>query len=68
MLNKKNNEKVWDIIDSQGFEYAFSDYYSELKKIKDDEFNRLATEYLKAADALRDYIGPAPWDTDEEEE
>ena len=68
MLSKKNNEKVWEVIDSQGFEYAFFDYYSELSKIKDDEFNRLAKDYLKAADALRNYIGSAPWDNDEEEE
>lgn len=46
---------VKEIIEDEGFEYAFCDY-SEFEEVQDEEFHRLRKEYLQATKALEEYI------------
>jgi hypothetical protein len=55
-MNKDIMEQVMPTVDSEGFDYAFCSY-SSFKEIKDVKFHELREEYVKAAQALKDYIG-----------
>lgn len=47
---------VRDIIDQEGFHYAFEGY-SDFKEISDEKFHELRQAYLKAAADLSEYLG-----------
>ena len=43
-------------VENEGFDYCFRNY-SDFKEVKDKKFHELREAYVKAADALQDYIG-----------
>ena len=50
--------KLWEVcacVDNEGFDYAFRNY-SDFKEVKDEEFHRLRTAYVKAARELAEYL------------
>lgn len=48
---------VSDHIESQGFDYAFTEYFTSfVQNVKDPEFHRLREAYVAAHKALADYI------------
>ncbi len=55
-MNTKDTELVYNTVESEGFDYTFTDY-SSFKEIKDKEFHRLRQAYLDAREALAAYIG-----------
>lgn len=55
-MNDSDKIKVAETVESEGFHYAFY-HYSDFKKIKDEQFHKLRTDYLKTAKALADYCG-----------
>lgn len=54
-MNDDEARRVLDVVDSEGFDYAFRDY-SDFKDIKDKEFHKLRIAYIEAAAALAAYI------------
>lgn len=54
-LKKLERKYVSDIIDSEGFDYAFNDY-TDFNEIEDLEFHRLREAYVEASKALKAYI------------
>jgi hypothetical protein len=64
-------QDVRDRIEIEGFEYAFRSC-SDFPEVEDDEFHRLRTEFVRAADALEEYVNARSVgemdDEDEEEE
>lgn len=58
-MTNKQKEEVWDIIESEGFGYAFISY-SSFDWIDDKTFHRLREDFCNAAQVLKDYIGPQP--------
>lgn len=56
---------VRDRIEVDGFDYAFR-CYSDFKEVEDPKFHRLRLAYVKAAQALDDYI-PEMEEDDEDE-
>ena len=55
-LSKQNKIYVKEIIDQEGFDYAFADY-TDFKEIEDLKFPELRLVFLKAREDLRKYIG-----------
>ena len=55
-MDKHQQKAVTDIIDSEGFEYAFMQY-SDFHDIENEEFHTLRKEYLKAREKLANLIG-----------
>lgn len=54
-MTGKDKQYVLNIIDNEGFDYAFTGY-SDFKEVKDPEFHRLRKAYLKAAKELEKYL------------
>lgn len=54
-LTDEQRENITDIIESEGFEYAF-ECYSSFDDVDDEEFHELRRAYLDAMGALADYI------------
>lgn len=48
-------EDVADIVELEGFDYAFR-YYSTFSEVKDKKFHKLREAYIKAAQDLEDYL------------
>lgn len=46
---------VADIIDCEGFEYAFV-HYSNFDDVKDEEFHKLRLAFIEARKKLQEYI------------
>jgi hypothetical protein len=42
-------------VENEGFDYAFR-HYSDFKEVKDVEFHILRQAYVKAAEALAEYL------------
>lgn len=61
-LNKKDRRYVSDIVENEGFDYAFR-HYSNFEKIKDKKFHELREKYINAGNELEEYC-----DLDFEEE
>ena len=59
-----DNEEEYDDfmakLDSEGFDYAMTDY-SDWEEIHDEKFHKLRRAYLKARQALLDYIDLDGW-------
>lgn len=58
MTDKMTDEQKLELmgmVDNEGFDYAFCDY-SSFSEYKDKEFHTLRKKYIKAAEALKDYI------------
>lgn len=55
-LTKKEKEEIRNIVENEGFEYAFRDY-SDFDEIKDEEFHKLRLAFIEAAENLENYIG-----------
>lgn len=51
----KSLQYVRDIVDNEGFEYAFI-YYSTFKDVKDPEFQALRQKFYDAHQDLYDYL------------
>lgn len=54
-IGPTNLQAVADIIECEGFEYAFCSY-SDFEDIEDAEFHRLRRAFIQAAKALRVYV------------
>ena len=54
-MTKKDRLMLLEIIDNDGFDYAFR-CYSDFKKIKDNKFHELREAYLDAFKDLENYI------------
>lgn len=52
---KEEWEYVYYKMIDEGFHYCFK-HYSSFEDIKDEEFHRLRTNYLKSANDLEEYI------------
>jgi hypothetical protein len=46
---------VTAVVENEGFDYAFR-FYSSFKEVKDVEFHLLRQAYVKAANALAEYL------------
>lgn len=55
-MNGRELNDVRDRVDQEGFDYCFCSY-SDFPEIKDTEFQVLRTSYVKAAEALKEYLG-----------
>jgi len=55
-MDKYQQQAVIDIIDSEGFEYAFV-HYSNFDDVENEEFHVVRREYLKAREKLAKIIG-----------
>lgn len=55
-MKNKDIEIIINLIDSQGFDYAFDQYDHMLEKIKDNKFQQLRESYSKAYEELATYI------------
>jgi len=55
-MKAKEHELVRDIIEKEGFDYAFCDY-TDFEEIKDEKFHELRKAYVTAATALKEYVG-----------
>ena len=42
-------------VENEGFDYAFR-HYSDFEEVKDKEFHRLRSAYVKAAEELAEYL------------
>lgn len=54
-LTPKQIEQVRDVVDMEGFDYAFC-YHSDFKEMKDKKFHCLRENYVQAARELREYL------------
>lgn len=56
---KKEDQEDWETLayrmDAEGFDYCF-DGYSDWKEIKDEKFQELRKNYIKAKNDLEKYI------------
>lgn len=55
-MTKKEQRRVNDCIENEGFDYAFTSY-SHFEEVKDPEFHRLREAFLQARKALAEYVG-----------
>jgi hypothetical protein len=55
-MDKHQQQAVIDIVDSEGFEYAFV-HYSNFDDIENEEFHIIRKEYLKTREKLAKIIG-----------
>ena len=55
-MDKHQQQAVIDIIDNEGFDYAFV-HYSDFDDIENGEFHVTRNEYLKAREKLAKIIG-----------
>lgn len=56
-MTEKEKIRVDEIIQTEGFEYAFT-RYSKFSEIKDTHFHQLRQAYIDAQAALEKYITP----------
>lgn len=57
VMKKRERTHVQDVVDKEGFEYAFL-HSSDFEKVKDEKFHELRKAYLAASKALYDYVFP----------
>ena len=55
-MDNHQQRAVLDIIDNEGFDYAFV-HYSDFDDIENEEFHVVRKEYLKAREKLAKIIG-----------
>jgi hypothetical protein len=55
-MKAKDRKYVRSVIDNEGFDYAFR-HYTDFLDIKDKQFHELREAYVKAANALAEYVG-----------
>ena len=55
-MDKHQQKVVTDVIDNEGFEYAFV-HYSNFDDVENEEFHAMRKEYLKAREKLVKIIG-----------
>jgi hypothetical protein len=55
-MTGKELDYVRGAIDNEGFDYAFRSY-SDFAEVKDRKFHSLRKAYVKAAEALDQYVG-----------
>jgi len=55
-MDKHQQQVVIDIVDNEGFDYAFV-HYSNFDDIENEEFHVVRKEYLKAREKLVKIIG-----------
>lgn len=55
-MDNHQQEAIMNVIDSEGFEYAFV-HYSDFDDIENEEFHTIRKEYLKAREKLAKVIG-----------
>lgn len=58
-MKKKEKKEVLEVIEQEGFEYAFL-HYTDFADIEDEKFHDLRKEFIKAAQKLTVYIGYNP--------
>ena len=56
-MTGKELQYVRNIVDNEGFDYAFRNYTDFVEEVKDVEFHKLRKAYVKAAKELDVYIG-----------
>jgi len=54
-MTKKEKEYVADVVQGDGFDYAFRGYTDSKDKVKDTKFHKLRKAYIKAIKELEDY-------------
>jgi hypothetical protein len=54
-MNKKEKEFIKEVIENEGFDYAFTQY-SSFDEIEDSEFHKLINQYVEAQRKLKNYI------------
>lgn len=52
-MTKQERQRVRNIVENEGFAYAFVDY-SDFEEIKDEEFHKRRLAYVEAHKALAD--------------
>jgi hypothetical protein len=55
-MTDEEQKEVSFRVAEDGFDYAFRNY-SDWEEIKDEKFHKLRKAYIKAAQALRSYVG-----------
>lgn len=55
VMYKKDKRYVSDIVEQEGFDYAFTDY-TDFHEVKDEKFHELRNAYIKAKEDLQNYI------------
>lgn len=55
-MKTADRDDVLARIDAEGFDYCFCSY-SDFPDVKDKEFHKLRAGYVKAAEALKEYLG-----------
>lgn len=55
-MTPKEIEIVRGTMENEGFDYTFR-HYSDFDEVKDRTFHRLRKAYVKAAEALAEYVG-----------
>ena len=55
-MTGKELDYIRATVDNEGFDYAFR-HYSEFENVKDKKFHQLRKAYLRAAEALQEYLG-----------
>lgn len=54
-MTVKDKKNIASTIDNEGFNYAFI-HYSDFNEIHDPNFHKLREQYVKASEALKEYI------------
>ena len=49
-------EEIKEIIEGEGFNYTFI-HYASFNEIKDQRFQKLKNDYIKAEEKLKKYLG-----------
>lgn len=65
IMTEKQRKYVRHTVEGEGFDYTFR-YYTEFKEVSDRTFHKLRKNYIKAANALDDYIGVVDDEDDED--
>lgn len=55
-MNADELEYIQSTVDNEGFDYAFR-HYSSFENVKDEDFHRLRSAYVAAAEDLAAYCG-----------
>lgn len=55
-MSKPNSEYLKRIIDKEGWDYGWTEY-SNYVEVEDKHFHKLRLAYLKASEALEEYVG-----------
>jgi hypothetical protein len=56
MSYKSTLRYVRATVENEGFDYAFR-HYCAFEEVQDEEFHRLRRAYIRAAEALNEYVG-----------